>query len=326
MTRVPRLHRTVTKGQPNQGLDLTNPDAAQSVAGAPLCLLSGLAAQAHVMFLWEREASRNLNSLLLLPEGADPWTCTAPGLRGTMFPEGFRANWTGVWGVALRGGLFVNFEHAPGGVSGRRSLVLGTATWGDPRGGRAAGRVFLGGFSVRNCQVFTGRRGKLEPSSQGLLVQGRNVVSAELLSTSPRLRPTRRRGASSFEEAQSWHWTLPRGKLFGRPRVSLLRRGSTGCRSLAAWGDFPECQYHCALPVPKHNPPLLLTACLRRGRRCRPLAARTAAAEWPVGHTGKASVISTKYSVHAVQELHRTRRMMPFRRTGTLKLMSSPIP
>ena len=33
---------------PNQGLDLTNPDAAQSVAGAPLCLLSGLAAQAHV--------------------------------------------------------------------------------------------------------------------------------------------------------------------------------------------------------------------------------------------------------------------------------------
>ncbi len=33
---------------PNQGLDLTNPDAAQSVASAPLCLLSGLAAQAHV--------------------------------------------------------------------------------------------------------------------------------------------------------------------------------------------------------------------------------------------------------------------------------------
>ncbi len=36
------------KSPPNQGLDLTNPDAAQSVAGAPLCLLSGLAAQAHV--------------------------------------------------------------------------------------------------------------------------------------------------------------------------------------------------------------------------------------------------------------------------------------
>ena len=34
--------------QPNTGLDLTNPDAAQSVASAPLCLLSGLAAQAHV--------------------------------------------------------------------------------------------------------------------------------------------------------------------------------------------------------------------------------------------------------------------------------------
>ncbi len=32
----------------NTGLDLTSPDAAQSVAGAPLCLLSGLAAQAHV--------------------------------------------------------------------------------------------------------------------------------------------------------------------------------------------------------------------------------------------------------------------------------------
>ncbi len=33
---------------PNTGLDLTIPDAAQSVADAPLCLLSGLAAQAHV--------------------------------------------------------------------------------------------------------------------------------------------------------------------------------------------------------------------------------------------------------------------------------------
>ncbi len=39
----------------NQGLDLTNPDAAQSVASAPLCLLSGLAAQAHV----GRSASRS---------------------------------------------------------------------------------------------------------------------------------------------------------------------------------------------------------------------------------------------------------------------------
>ncbi len=40
------LERPVS--QTNQGLDLTNPDAAQSVADAPLCLLSGLAAQAHV--------------------------------------------------------------------------------------------------------------------------------------------------------------------------------------------------------------------------------------------------------------------------------------
>ena len=39
---------TRTQTQPNTGLDLTNPDAAQSVASAPLCLLSGLAAQAHV--------------------------------------------------------------------------------------------------------------------------------------------------------------------------------------------------------------------------------------------------------------------------------------
>ena len=39
---------TRTQTQPNTGLDLTNPDAAQSVANAPLCLLSGLAAQAHV--------------------------------------------------------------------------------------------------------------------------------------------------------------------------------------------------------------------------------------------------------------------------------------
>ncbi len=34
--------------QPNQGLDLTIPGAAQSVPVGPLCLLSGLAAQAHV--------------------------------------------------------------------------------------------------------------------------------------------------------------------------------------------------------------------------------------------------------------------------------------
>ena len=33
---------------PNQGLDLTNPDAAQSVASAPLCLLSVFAAEHHV--------------------------------------------------------------------------------------------------------------------------------------------------------------------------------------------------------------------------------------------------------------------------------------
>ena len=39
---------SVPKELANTGLDLTNPDAAQSVAGAPLCLLSGLAAQAHV--------------------------------------------------------------------------------------------------------------------------------------------------------------------------------------------------------------------------------------------------------------------------------------
>lgn len=33
---------------PNKKLLLTSPDAAQSVAGAPLCLLSGLAAEFHV--------------------------------------------------------------------------------------------------------------------------------------------------------------------------------------------------------------------------------------------------------------------------------------
>ncbi|MBK8255044.1 MAG: hypothetical protein IPK82_20590 [Polyangiaceae bacterium] len=33
---------------PNQGLVLTSPGAAQSVADAPLCLLTGLAAQPHV--------------------------------------------------------------------------------------------------------------------------------------------------------------------------------------------------------------------------------------------------------------------------------------
>ena len=35
-------------GRANQGLDLTIPDAAQSVPVGPLCLLSGLAAQCHV--------------------------------------------------------------------------------------------------------------------------------------------------------------------------------------------------------------------------------------------------------------------------------------
>ena len=40
--------RPCSPERPNTGLDLTIPGAAQSVAGAPLCLLSGLAAQAHV--------------------------------------------------------------------------------------------------------------------------------------------------------------------------------------------------------------------------------------------------------------------------------------
>lgn len=35
---------------PNKRLELAMPDAAQSVAGAPPCLLSGLAAQAHVVW------------------------------------------------------------------------------------------------------------------------------------------------------------------------------------------------------------------------------------------------------------------------------------
>ena len=37
----------------NQRMELTIPDAAQSVAGAPLCLLSGLAAHAHVRGIGE---------------------------------------------------------------------------------------------------------------------------------------------------------------------------------------------------------------------------------------------------------------------------------
>jgi len=40
--------RRMMKEPPNKGLDLTNPGAAQSVPVGPLCLLSGLAAQAHV--------------------------------------------------------------------------------------------------------------------------------------------------------------------------------------------------------------------------------------------------------------------------------------
>ena len=48
LTVSTRRKATLASNLPNQGLDLTNPDAAQSVADAPLCLLSGLAAQAHV--------------------------------------------------------------------------------------------------------------------------------------------------------------------------------------------------------------------------------------------------------------------------------------
>ena len=42
---------------PNKKLELSNPDAAQSVAHAPLCLLSGLAAQFHVSQATTRERS-----------------------------------------------------------------------------------------------------------------------------------------------------------------------------------------------------------------------------------------------------------------------------
>ena len=49
---------------PNTGLDLTNPGAAQSVPIGPLCLLSGLAAQAHVVraFSLGRASSLRLRS------------------------------------------------------------------------------------------------------------------------------------------------------------------------------------------------------------------------------------------------------------------------
>ncbi len=47
--RPPSAESLNRKGEPaNTGLDLTNPGAAQSVPVGPLCLLSGLAAQAHV--------------------------------------------------------------------------------------------------------------------------------------------------------------------------------------------------------------------------------------------------------------------------------------
>ncbi len=45
---LPQKDGTTEAPLPNKGLDLTNPDAAQSVPVGPLCLLSGLAAQAHV--------------------------------------------------------------------------------------------------------------------------------------------------------------------------------------------------------------------------------------------------------------------------------------
>ena len=48
---------------PNQGLDLTNPDAAQSVPIGPLCLLSGLAAQAHVGLSQGTPATASVASL-----------------------------------------------------------------------------------------------------------------------------------------------------------------------------------------------------------------------------------------------------------------------
>ena len=64
---------------PNQGLDLTNPDAAQSVAGAPLCLLSGLAAQAHVGRI--RRLSRTTPVSRKVPsQSGDLVTFTAVGL------------------------------------------------------------------------------------------------------------------------------------------------------------------------------------------------------------------------------------------------------
>jgi hypothetical protein len=107
MPRFPARHGNTTsrKKEPhNTGLDLTEWLAAQSVP-RPLCLRRHSAAQPHVMFMWEREAFRTLNSLHFpLPDGPISGACTAARHR-----EGVRDGATST----LHRRTPIHREHSP---------------------------------------------------------------------------------------------------------------------------------------------------------------------------------------------------------------------
>ena len=197
----------------------------------------------------------------------------------------FRSAWAAPWSVLLRPGMFVNFAPPPWGPFHRRSPYLGPSNWTVGGGGRAAQRASQGGSRVSIAGVLAGPFPELVASTYGLFLRERGVLSTgprSALPPSP-IHVERPAGTTSREEALSRPFNVQRVVSSGEPRTSPQRRGEAGRGGLTTNVVYPELFNTFRRLGAPPNTALLLTACLRRGRRCRPLAARTAAAECHVG-------------------------------------------
>ena len=227
--------------QTNTGLDLTIPGAAQSVPVGPLCLLSGLAAQAHVRGVQGNERlGMHQPCVVMLPEGGvvprrapskRPQAARFAGPFSRACESGvFRSTWAASRGVLLRPAVRVNLAAAPWARLHRRSLYLGPSTWTVGGSVRPAQRASRGGSQVSTAALLEGRFRELVASTHGLFLRGRGVLSTGSRTAFPPspLHLDRSAGPPWRGEALSCPFTDQKVAFSGEPCTSSRRRGQTG--------------------------------------------------------------------------------------------------
>ena len=325
--------------QANTWLVLTNPGAAHSVL-RPLCLLPGFAAQPHVGYMvgfyWGRPrgfASRgdDPNSHVLTPLQAhryrfsrgstEIYPLAAPPER----PSG--ANWAlGASRSAAR----------PHGASRGALRWLEAFTWNVPGTAPVRKRRHLLSVVLGNSSSF-----RLAPFAQVFL---RRPVETSSRAGGADLVP----GSATllFDGASSWGFPgerflsgcttailrSPQRDRLGRGASLRLRRGGP----LGRWTGFSSFLWVYSVRLrPIANQPMQLSACLLRDRRCRPLAARTAAADWHVGPANVRTIFCPSEHQRAPGRVspsaqtvapHATRRYFPPGSANDAQFLSDPEP